>query len=167
MSIAWNTNVSEFVYANNDYLIVADCYSRFFEIALLQNIKSSTVIGKTKAILARHGIPEEVKSDNGPQFTADEFAKFATDWDFKHTTVSPRYLQSNGLAEKSVQIAKNLPDKVKRNGRDPQLALTGAPKHANRLCGLTCTTLQGKKNKIDPTSYNKSFLQLKPFHFPN
>ena len=62
-------------------------------------------------------------SDNGPQYTSNEFRKFATDWDFKHNTSSPRYPQSNGFAEKYVQITKRLIEKARRDGRDPFLSL--------------------------------------------
>ena len=55
-----------------------------------------------KGIMARHGIPEQVFSDNGPQFSCTEFAEFANTWGFVHLKSSPRYPQSNGLAEKAV-----------------------------------------------------------------
>ena len=60
----------------------------------------------TKSILARHGIPKTVKSDNGPQYTADEYKKFSKEWGFHYVTTSPYHPQANGLAEKSVQIIR-------------------------------------------------------------
>lgn len=57
-------------------------------------------------------------SDNGPQYSSQEFAIFAKEYDFIHATSSPRYPQSNGLAEKSVQIVK-----AEVDGRDPYLGI--------------------------------------------
>ena len=62
-------------------------------------------------------------SDNGPQFTAEEFKAFATTWDFEHITSSPGYLQSNAFAEKYVQIVKNILDKAKSDGRCALLSI--------------------------------------------
>ena len=45
---------------------------------------------------ARHGIPEVLISNNGPEFDNQEFKNFFTDWQFKHRTSSPRYPQANG-----------------------------------------------------------------------
>ncbi|XP_046570037.1 uncharacterized protein LOC124278358 [Haliotis rubra] len=81
------------------------------------------LIRKLSVNFARHGIPEILMSDNGPQFASAEFADFASRWDFKHITSSPRYPQSNGLAEKCVQISKNILDKTYKDGIDPLLAL--------------------------------------------
>ncbi|KAI8517551.1 hypothetical protein Bbelb_035680 [Branchiostoma belcheri] len=58
--------------AERDYLITVDYYSNFFEIDMCENTRDTTVIKKLKAQFARHGIP-----DDGPQFTADGFEKFA------------------------------------------------------------------------------------------
>jgi transposase InsO family protein len=89
----------------------------------MYSTRSETVIRKLKVMLARHGIPEKVVSDNGPQYASREFADFAKSWDFKHTTSSPTYSQSNGLAEKGVQTAKHLLEKAKVDHRDPYFAL--------------------------------------------
>ena len=53
-------------------------------------------------------MPCELVSDNGPQFASSEFADFAKEWGFQHTTSSPHYPRSNGLAESSVKVVKGL-----------------------------------------------------------
>lgn len=49
--------------------------------------------------------------------------QFATDWEFKHVTSSPRYPRSNGKAESAVKIFKSLFKKAFKDNRDPWLAL--------------------------------------------
>jgi len=76
-----------------------------------------------KSIFSRPGISEKVISDNGPQFSAQEFARFAKKWDFSHVTNSPTYPQWNGLAEKAVYTTEQLLRRVKLEQRDPYLSL--------------------------------------------
>ena len=76
-----------------------DYFSRYFEFERLHNTNNTTVIGKFKGIFSRFGIPEKLVSDNGPQYVSHAFVAFAKQWDFDHVTSSPRYPQSNGLAE--------------------------------------------------------------------
>jgi len=58
-----------------------------------------------KKIFARFGVPDEVVSDNGSQYsnTRNLFntthEQFAEEQGFCHTTSSPEYSQSNGAAE--------------------------------------------------------------------
>ncbi|XP_014675601.1 PREDICTED: endogenous retrovirus group K member 6 Pol protein-like [Priapulus caudatus] len=73
--------------------------------------------------IEKHGVPEEVFGDNGPCYDSAEFKQFSEDWGFRHTTSSPRYPKSNGLAERTVQTVKNIIRKSKESGEDPQLGL--------------------------------------------
>ena len=120
----WETVSTDlFTWNGEDYLLVVDSYSHYIEIAKLSNTSSKMVIMHTKSIFARHGIPKMVKSDNGPQYSAQEYKRFSEEWGFKHVTTSPYHPQANGLAEKSVQIMKQLLKKAKLDGKDPYISL--------------------------------------------
>ena len=112
-----------FHWNNKVYLLVVDYYSRFWEVVKLRSMTAENLIIEMKKIFSRHGIPEMVKSDNGPQYASKEFRQFATKWRFKQTTSSPRYPRSNGLAERTVQSVKRLLTKALSSHQDPYLAI--------------------------------------------
>ena len=97
-----------FEWKGQEFVLVVDYFSRYCEIGVLRKSSSQEVINHLKAIFVRHGIPETVISDNGPQNSLAEFAKFSEDWGFTHITSSPKYPQSNGEAERMVQTTRNL-----------------------------------------------------------
>lgn len=66
-----------FTLEGKTYLLVVDYFSRFIEIAALYNTRSTDVINHLKSMFARHGIPETLMSDNGPQFSGQAFTSFA------------------------------------------------------------------------------------------
>ncbi|XP_041372842.1 uncharacterized protein K02A2.6-like [Gigantopelta aegis] len=109
-----------FDWRGQQYLLVVEYFSRNIELAHLQSSTSSeTVISHCKSIFARHGIPEVVHQDNGPQFSSNKFTRFATDYGFTHETSSPHYPQVNGKVERAIQTVKNFLLKAE----DPYLAL--------------------------------------------
>lgn len=61
-----------------------------------------------KAWFSVHGIPKVLESDNGPHYSSKVFDDFSKQWNFQHKTSSPKFPQSNGLAERFVQTAKNM-----------------------------------------------------------
>lgn len=134
---------------SKQYLIIVDYHSNFFEVNNLHDTRSTTIIKKCKQQFSRYGIPDTIVSDNGPQFSSQDFKLFSKQYKFTHTTSSPRYPQSNGKAEKAVQIAKNLLKKAKADGSDPHLALLdyrntprdGLPSPAQILMGRRTQTL--------------------------
>ena len=97
-----------FEWKEQEFVLVVDYFSRYCEIGVLRKSTPQEEINHLKAIFARHGIPETVISDNGPQYSSAEFAKFAEDWGFTHITSSPKYPQNKGEAERMMQTTKNL-----------------------------------------------------------
>lgn len=112
-----------FHFCGQDYLLTVDYYSNYWEIDRLGDTLSSTVVKKMKQQFARHGIPDRLRSDNGPQFASSAFKKFAQEWQFQHVTSSPRYPQSNGKVENAVKTAKNIMLRAREAGTDPWLAV--------------------------------------------
>ena len=66
-----------FELGNQHFLITVDYFSNFWEVDKLERTTSKEVIRKMKYHFARYGIPSTVVSDNGPQFTSEEFKTFA------------------------------------------------------------------------------------------
>ncbi|KAF7645598.1 hypothetical protein LDENG_00201430 [Lucifuga dentata] len=108
-----------FTLKSNTYFLVVDYFSRYVEIAQLSPTRSTEVIVHIKSMFARHGIPDTLVTDNGPQFSGKEMQVFAKDYGFTHMMSSPKFAQSNGEAERAVQTVKNLLKKA----ADPYHAL--------------------------------------------
>ncbi len=109
-----------FTLHNKSYLVTVDFYSDYFELDELEDTTATTVINATKRHFARHGIADMV-TDNGPQYTSQEFQEFKNTWQFEHITSSPYHSQANGKSESAVKIAKNILKKAKNT--DIQMAL--------------------------------------------
>ena len=121
--------------------MVIDYFSRYIDLMHLRQTKSRDVIGKLKCSFARCGIPEELVSDNGPQFSSLEFKHFAVEYDFKHSTTDPHYPQANGMAEKGVDREKRMlrqedPFSALLSYRSTPIAATGcSPAELHALMG--------------------------------
>ena len=81
-----------FQLSGKKYLLVVDYYSKYIELALLEKGENAgRIIEKLKSIFSRHGISDQVISDNGPQYASLKFKEFTKVYKFKHITSSPRY----------------------------------------------------------------------------
>ena len=104
LSRPWRQGVVDpFMFNKKHYMITVDYYSDYLEIDQLYCTTTSAIVKNLKNHFARHRIPEEVMTDNGPNLVSDESAKFAESWNFLHTTSSPYYCRSNGKAEVAVK----------------------------------------------------------------
>ena len=97
-----------FDYQGAQYLLITDYYSKFPMVRKLNSTTSAAVISHLNSVFAENGIPKTLVSDNGPQYSSQEFAPFWKQWDINHVTSSSLNPQSNGFIERSVQTVKNL-----------------------------------------------------------
>ena len=62
---------------------MVDHYSDYIELdSLSGNTRANSVIKAMKRLFARHGIPDELITDNGPQFKSHEYLRFAQEHGF-------------------------------------------------------------------------------------
>ena len=112
-----------FMLDGEDYLLITDYYSKYPLIHKLRNTTSETVSAIVSATFSLYGVPLCIVSDNGPQYTGQPFQDMCKKWGIRHTTSSPRYPRSNGMAERNVRTVKSLMKKCKETGQDIQVAL--------------------------------------------
>ena len=90
------------------YLIYADRYSGWVEVAKLSNGTINNVRGALLAWFMIYGVPEEIATDGGPPFKSSEYANLLKDWDIRTRLSSAYFAQSNGRAEAAVKTAKRI-----------------------------------------------------------
>ncbi len=59
-------------------LIVVDAHSKWPEVAVMHSTTAEKTVVKLGEMFSRFGYPEQLISDNEPQFTSHEFAVFLT-----------------------------------------------------------------------------------------
>ena len=100
------------------YLLIVDYTSRFPVVCKLTLMTGQHIANHFKFICSEYGWPEALVSDNGPCYTSEVFTNLMKEYNVNHITSSPHYLQFNGLAEKYVQLVKNLFYKAKEERKD-------------------------------------------------
>ena len=86
--------------AGHYVLVVIDDYSRFPEVEIVHSTSAKAVLPNLDRVFAAYGVPQVVKSDNGPPFNGHEFAQFADYLGFKHNRVTPMWPEANGEVER-------------------------------------------------------------------
>jgi len=84
----------------NQYLIVlVDYTTKWVEAMPLKNIESQDVIYFLKDVFARHGVPEIIVTDNGPQFSSDITKTMIDLYGSWVQFVAPHHPEANGQVE--------------------------------------------------------------------
>ena len=81
-------------------LVLVNYYSRFFEIDVIHSTTSRVVIRCLDSHFARHGVPDGLRSDIGPQFISAEFTGFLQELGIVHHRTSPLWPEANGEVER-------------------------------------------------------------------
>ena len=80
-------------------------------------------------IIARHGVPYEMVTDNGSQFISTRFEAFCEKWKIRLNKSTPRYPQCNGQAETinktvldgNLGLSRRIPPRTMRRDRSQPL----------------------------------------------
>ena len=86
-----------------ELLVLIDEYSRFPIVEPVASTSHKQVIPKLDNIFSTFGIPKKMRSDNGPPFNGNEFAKFADELGIVHRKVMPLWPEANGEVERFMQ----------------------------------------------------------------
>ena len=92
------------------WLVVADRFSGWVSVFYYPREATATdLVRKMKEVFSTMGVAEHFSSDGGPQFKAEQFKKFLSDWGVEEHRVSSAYFpHSNLRAETAVKTAKRL-----------------------------------------------------------
>lgn len=94
-------------FLGHTFMIVVDAYSKWLEVFRMPSLTSQATITRLRRLFAAYGLPEHVVTDNGTQFTSEEFKNFMRQNGILHSTSAPGHPASNGLAERYVQTFKS------------------------------------------------------------
>ena len=71
-------------------LMVTDYFSKWVEAEALSRITDLQIRKFIWThVIIRFGVPEEIVTDNGPQFTSNNFKEFCKDWSIKLSFATP------------------------------------------------------------------------------
>ena len=88
------------------YLLIVDYTSRFPIVCKLTSMTGIHVANQCNLVFSEYGWSDTLISDNGPCYTSQASTSVMQAFNISHITSYPHYPQSNGLAEKYVQIVK-------------------------------------------------------------
>ncbi|CAM4645669.1 unnamed protein product [Caretta caretta] len=95
-------------FEGNMFLVVVNVHSKWPEVSLMQSTTAESTIQKLWGLFRHSGLPEQLVSDNGPQFISQEFRNFMKTKGIHHITSAPYHPSTNGLTERFVQTMKQV-----------------------------------------------------------
>uniref|UniRef100_A0A8C4QXD9 Integrase catalytic domain-containing protein n=1 Tax=Eptatretus burgeri TaxID=7764 RepID=A0A8C4QXD9_EPTBU len=92
---------------NQKYLIIVhDLHSKWPEITATSLIAASSIISILDKTFTRWGLPESIATDNGPQFTSEEFTQYLKANGIEHHQTTWYNPQSTGGVERFNRVIK-------------------------------------------------------------
>ena len=88
------------------FFLVIDAHSKWLEIVEMKSTTVEDTIVVLRRIFASFSLPDQSVSNNGPQFTAREFANFVNANEILHIRIAPYHPASNAAIERFVQTFK-------------------------------------------------------------
>ena len=111
-------------FQGKNFLVVVDAHSKWPEVYdMKSNTTSQNTITVLRHLFATYGLPLQLTSDNGPQFSSQEFATFMRENGVRHIRCAPYHPSSNGLAERFVRTFKQAMKAAEKSHISPQKRL--------------------------------------------
>lgn len=152
-------------YDGMQWFVVIDAFSRWLEILPMAHANSTNAINSLRQLFSRYGLPRQIVSDNGAQFTSAEFKSFCHTNGVKMIFTTLYHSRSNGMAERAIRTFKtrfaktraDIPDRFERlqellfiyrvtqhntTGRTPAELFLG--RHINTIFDLLKPSLQSQ-----------------------
>ena len=106
-NILWHTIGTDlFTFENQEYLIIADYFSKYPIIKKLHELSSQAIANFTSEIFSMFGVPNTVISDNGPQFVGKAYQSLIQSYGICHITSSPVHPKSHGFIERMIRYCQ-------------------------------------------------------------
>ncbi|GAB1602673.1 hypothetical protein Ahia01_000547000, partial [Argonauta hians] len=86
--------------------VITDEYSRYVVVDILESTSSRTVIPKLDKVFAEFGIPDSLKTDNGPPFNGHELRQYLDNMGVKHRKITPLWPRANAETERFMRTIK-------------------------------------------------------------
>ncbi|XP_065075159.1 uncharacterized protein K02A2.6-like [Ochlerotatus camptorhynchus] len=88
------------------YFVMVDAFSKWPEVFRTQSVTTTATPNMLRETFSRYGNPDTLVSDNGTQFTSEQFQQYCRANGFTHLRTAPYHPQSNGQAERFVDSLK-------------------------------------------------------------
>lgn len=76
-----------------------DEFSKFPVVIEVTTTAAHSVLPKLDNLFSMMGIPDRVKTDNGPPFQGEEISEFCKDFGISHRKITPAWAPANGQVE--------------------------------------------------------------------
>ena len=89
------------------WLVYVDAHSKYSGVIRMKHTGATETIDKLINLFAQFGLPKQIVSDNGVQFTSGDFDVFCKRYGIQHIRSAPYHPATNGEAERFVQTFKH------------------------------------------------------------
>ena len=97
------------IYGNKYIIVVIDCFSRVIELYAVPDVTAISAARVVFQWCCRYSFPEEIQTDNGPQYNATLVDELLNLFNIKHRFTLPYRPQANGIVERSnAEIIRHL-----------------------------------------------------------
>ena len=104
------------------FMLIVDAYTKWLDVHITPVSSSMATIELLRKSFATFGLPEVLVSDNGSNFTSEEFAAFMRANGIKHLKTAPYHPSSNGQVECAVHTFKTGLNKLNESTLETKLS---------------------------------------------